>query len=47
MLHERLGTRRLRVNDEHRWRFAVKTKKAGQHVVPELTTIVTLDTLLA
>jgi HTH-like domain len=47
VLHEQLGTKRLRLNDEQRRRLAVKAKKVGLRVLRELTAIVTLETLLA
>lgn len=45
VLHEQLGTKRLRLNDEQRRRLAVNAKKVGQCVLRELITIVTPQTL--
>jgi hypothetical protein len=47
VLHEQLGRRRLRLNDDQRRRLAVRAKKLGRRVLHELATIVTPDTLLA
>ena len=47
VLHEQLGSRRLRLNDDQRLRLAVRAKKLGRRVLHELATIVTPDTLLA
>ena len=47
MLHEQLGSRRLRLNDDQRRRLAVRAKKLGRRVLHELATIVTPETLLA
>ncbi len=46
VLHEQLGTSRLRLNDEQRRRLVVKAKKVGQRVLRELAAIVTPETLL-
>src|SRR6267142_6119969 len=46
VLHEQLGSRRLRLNDGQRRRLAVKAKKLGRLVLHELATIVTPETLL-
>jgi hypothetical protein len=45
VLHEQLGDKRLRLNDEQRRRLVVKANKVGQHVLRELTTIVAPQTL--
>jgi len=47
VLHEQLGSRRLRLNDDQRRRLAVRAKKLGRRVLHELATIVTPETLLA
>ena len=47
VLHEQLGSRRLRLNDDQRRRLAVRAKKLGRRVLDELATIVTPETLLA
>jgi putative transposase len=47
VLHEQLGSRRLRLNDDQRRRLAVRAKKLGRLVLHELATIVTPETLLA
>jgi len=47
VLHEQLGSRRLRLNDDQRCRLAVRAKKLGRRVLPELATIVRPETLLA
>lgn len=47
VLHEQLGNKRLRMNDDQRRRLAVRAKKLGRRVLHELTTIVTPETLLA
>ena len=47
VLHEQLGSRRLRLNDDQRRRLAVRAKKLGRRVLNELATIVTPETLLA
>jgi hypothetical protein len=39
VLHEQLGDKRLRLNDEQRRRLVVKAKKVGQRVLREMTTI--------
>jgi HTH-like domain len=46
VLHEQLGNKRLRLNDDQRWRLAVKAEKLGWRVLHELTTIVTPEMLL-
>jgi transposase InsO family protein len=47
VLHEKLGNKRLRMNDAQRRRLAVRAKKLGRRALHELTTIVTPETLLA
>ena len=47
VLHEQLGGRRLRLNDDQRRRLAVRAKKLGRRVLHELATLVTPETLLA
>ena len=47
VLHEQLGSRRLRLNDDQRRRLAVRAKKLGRRVLHELATVVTPETLLA
>jgi transposase InsO family protein len=46
-LREQLGNKRLRLNDDQRWRLAAKAKKLGWRVLHELKTLVTPETLLA
>ena len=45
VLHEQLGGRRLRLNDDQRRRLAVRLKKLGKRVLYELATIDTPETL--
>jgi hypothetical protein len=47
VLHEQLGSSRLRLNDDQRRRLAVRAKKLGRLVLHELATLVTPETLLA
>ena len=47
VLHEQLGSTRLRLHDDQRRRLAVRAKKLGRRVLHELATIVTPETLLA
>jgi hypothetical protein len=47
VLHEQLGSKRLRLNDDQRRRLAVRAKKLGRRVLHELATLVTPETLLA
>ena len=47
VLREQLGGKRLRFNDDHRRRLAVRAKKLGWRMLHDLTTIVTPATLLA
>jgi putative transposase len=47
VLHEQLGSRRLRLDDDQRRRLGVRAKKLGRRVLHELATIVTPETLLA
>jgi hypothetical protein len=47
VLHEQLGGKRLRFNDDQRRRLAVRAQKLGRRMLQELTTIVTPATLLA
>ncbi len=46
MLQEKLGKKRLLLNDNQRRRLAVKGKALGRKALRELTTIVTPDTIL-
>ncbi len=46
VLHEQLGRRRLRHNDDHRRRVAVKGKGRGRKVLGDVAGIVTPDTIL-
>src|SRR5205823_10356504 len=47
VLGERLGNKRLRLNDDQRRCLAIRARKLGRRVFRELTTIVTPETLLA
>ncbi len=47
VLRDQLGSKRLRWNNDQRRRLAVRAKKLGRRVLPELTTLVTPETLLA
>ena len=47
VLREQLGPRRLRFTDDQRVRLAAKAKTLGRHVLTEIRSIVTPDTLLA
>jgi putative transposase len=47
VLHEQLGSKRVRLNDDHRRRLGVRAKKLGRRVLHELATLVTPETLLA
>src|SRR5579863_4930723 len=47
VLREQLADKRLRLNDDQRWRLAVKAKMLGGRVLRELKTLVTPETLLA
>ena len=46
VLLEKLGKKRVLLNDDQRRRLAVKGKALGRKALAELTTIVTLDTVL-
>ncbi len=46
VLLEKLGNKRLLLNDDQRRRLAVKGKALGRKALAELTTIVTPDTIL-
>jgi transposase InsO family protein len=46
-LREQLGPRRLRFTDDQRRRLAAKARRLGRHVLRDIATIVTPDTLLA
>jgi hypothetical protein len=46
VLREQLGQTRLRFNDDQRRRLAVRVKGLGSKLLREVTTIVTLETLL-
>ena len=47
VLRERLGGRRLGLNDDQRRRLAAKAKKLGRRLLAEIATLVTPETLLA
>jgi transposase InsO family protein len=47
VLHEQLGGRRMRLNDDQRRRLATKAKSLGRQMLAEVATIVTPETLLA
>jgi transposase InsO family protein len=47
VLREQLGHRRVRFTDDQRVRLAARAKKIGRHVLTEIGTLVTPDTLLA
>jgi len=47
VLRERLGDRRLPLNDYQRQRLAAKAKVLGRRVLNQIATIVTPETLLA
>jgi hypothetical protein len=47
VLRERLGDRRLRLDDHQRRRLAVKAQVLGRRVLAQIATIVTPETLLA
>ena len=47
VLREQLGQRRLRFNDDHRRRLAVRAKELRSKLLREVATIVTPETLLA
>jgi hypothetical protein len=47
VLHEQLGDRRLRFNDDQRRRLAARAKGLGRKLLAEVATLVTPDTLLA
>ena len=47
VLRERLGNKRLRLNDDQSRRLAAKAKKVGGRILHEVATIVTAETLLA
>lgn len=47
VLHEQLGGRRMRLNDDQRRRLATKAKSLGRKMLAEVATIVTPETLLA
>lgn len=46
VLKERLGKKRILLNDDQRRRLAVKARILGRNVLEEIATIVTPDTLL-
>jgi hypothetical protein len=46
-LHEQLGGRRVRFNDDQRRRLACKAKGLGRKLLKEVATLVTPETLLA
>jgi len=46
VLREQLGYRRVRLNDNQRRRLAAKAKGLGRHVLREIATIVSPETLL-
>ena len=47
MLHEQLGNKRLRLNDDQRRRLAVSAKNSLESIRQEWTTLVTPERLLA
>ena len=47
VLHEQLGGRRVRLNDDQRRRLAARAKGLGRKILAEVATIVTPETLLA
>lgn len=47
VLREQLGPRRMRFTDDQRVRLAAKAKTLRRHVLVEIRTLVTPDTLLA
>jgi putative transposase len=47
VLREQIASRRMRFNDEHRRRLAVKAKTLGRKLLARVATIVTPETLLA
>jgi hypothetical protein len=47
VVHEQLGGRRMRLNDDQRRRLATKAKSLGRKMLAEVATIVTPETLLA
>jgi hypothetical protein len=47
VLREQLGDKRLRFNDDQRRRLAVRAKKLSWRTLEQLSTMVTLATLLA
>ena len=47
VLREQLGARRLQLTDNQRRRLAIRAKVLGRAALQGLTSIVTLDTLLA
>src|SRR4051794_10073625 len=47
VLHEQLGDRRLRFNDDQRRRLAAKAKGLARNLLAEVATLVTPETLLA
>jgi hypothetical protein len=46
VLKEKLGKKRILLNDDQRWRLAVKGKILGRRLLEDIATIVTPDTLL-
>ncbi len=46
VLKERLGGKRVRLNDDHRRRLAAKGKRIGRRLLMQVATIVTPDTIL-
>jgi hypothetical protein len=46
VLQQQLGSKRLRLTDDQRRRLAAKAKKLGRHMLNELASIVTPETLL-
>jgi hypothetical protein len=47
VLRERLGARRLRLNDDQRRRLAARAKGLGRKILAQVATLVTPETLLA
>jgi hypothetical protein len=46
VLRERIGTRRLRLNDDQRRRLAAKGKRLGWRLLHRVATIVQPDTIM-
>jgi putative transposase len=46
VLRQQLGGRRVRLNDDHRRRWAAKAQRLGRRLLRQVATIVTPDTIL-